>query len=230
MPTLIDRQGRRPDPWIRPAADDAAASPDGGAVAAAAAAAHSSIAAATSAAVSVPVPAGPGTSEPRRHLLLPLADWLAQREALLAEVHAGGGPANARLRLGVELGPADEPGVIAADLPSLSLVAVHFPRFTDGRGYSIARTLRGHLGWQGELRATGDILRDQLFYLTRCGFDTFALRDDQNVDASLGAFRSFSEAYQAAVDRGPLFERRRDSGVQGLADRNKEHSSRMEIR
>lgn len=152
-------------------------------------------------------PAG-AASNGYRHLLLPLAEWLEQREALLAELEAQGGPTVARLRLGVELGTADDPAQIADELASLSLVAIRFPRFTDGRGYSIARELRDIHRWRGELRATGDILRDQLFYLARCGFDTFALRDDQNVDGALGAFRTFSEAYQAAFDRGPLFGRR----------------------
>ena len=190
MPTLIDRHGRRVDHWIRSDSvpDDAQ---------------HPS--------PSDPFPsAGPQASlhAPQRCLLLPLADWRLRRGPLLAEVAATGGAAASRLRLGVELGPADEPGDIAGDLAALSLIAIAFPRFTDGRGYSIARTLRGQYSWQGELRAVGDVLRDQLFYLARCGFDTFALRDDQNVDASLSAFRDFSEAYQAAVDRGPLFARR----------------------
>lgn len=202
MPTLIDRRGRRNDVWQRLAVDTEA-----DATAAGTASAPAAVSPVRSSAGSTQ----PGTASgaPQRHLLLPLKAWLEQRETLLAEVASTGGAAGSRLKLGVELGPADEPSQIAADLPSLTLVAIEFPRFTDGRGYSIARALRGHYQWQGEIRAVGDILRDQLFYLARCGFDTFALRDDQNVDASLSAFRDFSEAYQGAVDRGPLFERRR---------------------
>lgn len=180
MPTLIDRRGRRDDLWADPAA---ASGPRRD-------------------------PAGDAPNS-YRYLLLPLADWLTRRTELLAEIQAAGGATVARLKLGVELGPADDPSQIAEDLPSLTLIAIQFPRFTDGRGYSIARQLRDHFAWRGELRAVGDILRDQLFYLARCGFDTFALRDDQNVDGALGAFRDFSEVYQASVDRGPLFERRR---------------------
>lgn len=111
-------------------------------------------------------------------------------------------------RLGVLLSPSDDPAAIAGDLGRLALVAVDFPSFTDGRGYSIGRLLRDRYHYQGELRAVGDVLRDQLFLLARVGFDTFVLRDDQDVDACVKAFGDFSEAYQAGADRGPLFARR----------------------
>jgi uncharacterized protein (DUF934 family) len=107
--------------------------------------------------------------------------------------------------IGVWLAPDDEPSEIGK-LPAL--IAVHFPAFTDGRGYSTARLLRQRYGFTGELRAFGDILRDQLFELARCGFDSFVLRDDQDADDALRAFDDFSETYQAAADRGPLFDRR----------------------
>lgn len=106
---------------------------------------------------------------------------------------------------GVWLGPADEPSDIGA-FPCL--VAIHFPVFTDGRGYSTARLLRQRYGYTGELRAFGDILRDQLFELARCGFDSFALRPDQDPAEALRAFDEFSDSYQSAADRGALFERR----------------------
>ena len=131
-------------------------------------------------------------------LLVPLSRWLAQAPALRAR--AG--------RLGVLLEPSDDPAAIADDLQTLALIAVRFPLFNDGRGYSIARTLRQRYGWQGELRAVGDVLRDQLFYLSRCGFDSFALADGEPADEAIAFFSTFSEAYQAATDRGPLFARR----------------------
>ena len=106
---------------------------------------------------------------------------------------------------GVLLDSADDPADISA-MPAL--IAVHFPAFTDGRGYSSARLLRQRYGFAGELRATGDILRDQLYELARCGFDSFLLRQDQDPADALRAFDDFSDAYQAAADRGPLFERR----------------------
>jgi uncharacterized protein (DUF934 family) len=89
------------------------------------------------------------------------------------------------------------------------LIAIDFPTFVDGRGYSSARLVRERLGYRGELRAVGDILRDQVFYLLRCGFDSLLLREDQDVDAALAAFGDFIEVYQRAVDRPvPLFARR----------------------
>jgi uncharacterized protein (DUF934 family) len=101
---------------------------------------------------------------------------------------------------------------VATDLVNFELVAVHFPKFTDGRGYSTARLLHERLGWQGELRAMGDVLRDQLFLMARCGFDSFALRDDQDPQAALSAFRDFSVRYQSATDEPqPLFRRRQEA-------------------
>jgi uncharacterized protein (DUF934 family) len=132
-------------------------------------------------------------------VIVPLAAWQALREALLARESA----------IGVWLAGNDDPADIAPDLAHLDLVAVQFTSFTDGRGYSTARLLRQRYGWNGELRAIGDVQRDQLYYLARCGFDAFALRDGENVDDALAAFDDFGEAYQAGVDRPlPLFRRR----------------------
>lgn len=132
-------------------------------------------------------------------IIVPLALWLAQREKLLA--HTG--------RLGVWLGGDDEPALIAEDLKNLGVVAVKFTQFTDGRGYSLGHLLRARFGWRGELRAIGEVLRDQLFYLAGCGFDAFDLREDQDPQIMLAAFNDFSEAYQATADhRLPLFRRR----------------------
>jgi uncharacterized protein (DUF934 family) len=103
--------------------------------------------------------------------------------------------------LGVRLSPSDDPLLIANDLEKLALVAIEFPAFTDGRGYSTATLLRERYRYIGELRAVGDVLRDQLFLLSRAGFTTFALRDDQNVEKSLAAFNDFSSYYQFAADR-----------------------------
>jgi uncharacterized protein (DUF934 family) len=89
------------------------------------------------------------------------------------------------------------------------MIAVNFPQFADGRGYSIARLLRERYQWRGELRAIGDVLRDQLFYLSSCGFDAFELRAGQDPRAALAAFNDFSDAYQSSVERPqPLFRRR----------------------
>jgi uncharacterized protein (DUF934 family) len=103
--------------------------------------------------------------------------------------------------LGVLLSPSDDPATIAHEFANLELIAVEFPAFTDGRGYSKARLLRERYGWQGELRAVGDIQRDQLFLLKRAGFDMFALREDQDVAIARDAFADFSVAYQPCADR-----------------------------
>lgn len=132
-------------------------------------------------------------------LMVSVMRWHAQRAELVAR--AG--------RIGLVLAGADDPSTVAEDLKLFGVVAVAFPSFTDGRGYSIARLLRERYGWRGELRAVGDIQRDQLFYLARCGFDAFLLREGENVEAALTAFSDFSDAYQAAVDQPvPLFRRR----------------------
>lgn len=133
-------------------------------------------------------------------LLVPLRLWQSSAGVLL------GRPAG---RIGVWLAPDEDPALIADSLDALALVAVFFPQFTDGRGYSTARLLRERYGWRGELRAIGDVQRDQLFYLSRVGFDAFELNDGIDLQSALSAFADFSEAYQTSVERLlPLFRRR----------------------
>jgi len=109
----------------------------------------------------------------------------------------------------VRLEPHDDPASIAGRLAKLERVEVNFPKFGDGRGYSIARLLRERYGYRGELRAVGQVGRDQLYYLESCGFDAFLLRDGEDPEEALAAFNDFSESYQASVARPmPLFRRR----------------------
>lgn len=97
---------------------------------------------------------------------------------------------------------------IGPELHNFPLIALNFPVFSDGRSYTNARELRGHLNYQGEIRAIGDVLRDQLFYMSRCGFSTFAIRHDQDADACIQALSDFSTSYQACtVEPEPLFRR-----------------------
>ena len=132
-------------------------------------------------------------------LIVPLAVWQARRDALLARPG----------RLGLWLDSNESPEAIADDLGHFALVTVNFPKFGDGRGYSTARLLRERHHFKGELRAVGEVLRDQLLFLEMCGFDAYALRDDQDAEDALRAFADFSEAYQASVTQPvPLFRRR----------------------
>jgi len=137
-------------------------------------------------------------------VIVPLAVWQANRDAL-----------RRRAEVGVWLAPADDPMALADDLASLAVIAVEFPSFTDGRGYSIARLLRERLGYQGELRAIGDIQRDQLYYLSQVGFDAFAVREDRDIEAALASLRDFSDGYQSTQARTPWFRRR--NGPQAIA-------------
>jgi uncharacterized protein (DUF934 family) len=89
----------------------------------------------------------------------------------------------------------EDPWSIAEHLDRLALIAIRFAKFSDGRGYSIARLLRTRYWYRGELRAVGDVLRDQLLFLQRCGFDTFELREDQDAGESLAAFGELPVTY-----------------------------------
>ena len=139
-----------------------------------------------------------GALPPEVPAIVPLSWWIAQRSALFA-----------RSELGVWLAPDADPQALADDIGSLPLIAVDFPQLGDGRGYSIARLLRSQYGFSGELRAIGDVLRDQLFYLGQCGFNAFAVRAERNLEDALRGLRDFSDSYQAtAATPLPLFRRR----------------------
>ena len=139
-------------------------------------------------------------------LMLPAGDILVGLDTLLAHraqilAHAG--------RKGVQLKPDQFAEQISDLVTQLDLVAVEFPAFADGRGYSTAYLLRTRFGFKGELRAVGDVFKDTLFYQARVGFDAFALRADKDPVDALQAFDEFAEVYQASADQPqPLFLRR----------------------
>jgi uncharacterized protein (DUF934 family) len=109
----------------------------------------------------------------------------------------------------IRLEPQDDPASVAARLAGASRVEVNFPKFGDGRGYSIARLLRERYGYRGELRAVGQVVKDHLLYMESVGFDAFLLRDGDDPQEALAGFKVFSEAYQASVKNPlPLFRRR----------------------
>ena len=94
----------------------------------------------------------------------------------------------------VRLEPGDDPGAVA--LHGVARVEVNFPKFGDGRGYSIARLLRERYGYKGELRAVGHITRDLLYFMERVGFDAYELREGEDPVEALAGLRAFSAAYQ----------------------------------
>jgi uncharacterized protein (DUF934 family) len=133
--------------------------------------------------------------------LVSLARWQSERETLLPAAQAGD--------IGLYLESDQTADLIGDDASSFRIIAINFPKFADGRGYSAARLLRERHGYTGELRAVGDVLIDQLFFMKRCGFDSYALRDDQELDVALTAFSTFTACYQNDVaDPRPLFRRR----------------------
>jgi uncharacterized protein (DUF934 family) len=106
--------------------------------------------------------------------------------------------------------PNDKPVAgLVTYLPKLSLVALEFPTFRDGRAYTQARQLRERHGFQGEIRATGDVLRDQFLFMVRAGFDAFEVRKDGDAEAFAKALQEFTVFYQpTAAETYPGFRRR----------------------
>lgn len=128
--------------------------------------------------------------------IVSLERWKSERDRL----------ARRNLPMGVRLESRDRPEAIAGDLPRLALIALDFPNLNDGRAFSVARLLRERYGYRGELRAVGQVLRDQLFQMARCGFESFELRDSGDPDDVLAAFSELTVFYQPAADR-PATER-----------------------
>lgn len=124
-------------------------------------------------------------------LILTLDEWLSDRERW----NSGG------RRLGVILAPVHKVEQLAPDLARFTLVAAQFPGPSDGRGYTQGRLLRERWRFAGELRATGYVRRDQLFFLARCGFNSFELPEGE-IETARDALATFSAAYQPANDVG----------------------------
>jgi uncharacterized protein (DUF934 family) len=128
-------------------------------------------------------------------VVVSLARFRAERETL-----AGRGQP-----LGIRLKSAESPALIAGDLGLFGLVALEFPKFTDGRAYSYARLLRERYRFRGELRAVGNVLRDQLLFMHRCGFDAFEIASDRAAEWWRDAVAEITLAYQPAADaRAPM--------------------------
>jgi uncharacterized protein (DUF934 family) len=139
-------------------------------------------------------------SLPAGDLIFPLAVWLA-RKAEIISCHK---------RIGLLLQPDERAEQIKDDLDYFVVIAINFPKFVDGRGYSTASLLRQRYHYQGELRAVGDVLHDQLFYMQRVGFDAYALKAEKNaVHALEKGFSSFSDTYQTSTNQPQPYFRRR---------------------
>lgn len=133
------------------------------------------------------------------NVILPLSLWLANKNHL----------ENRQEKTGVWLNSAEEIESIAENVAAIPLIALEFPSFTDGRHYSSARILRERYHYQGEIRAIGDVLKDQLFAMHRCGFNSFVIKQGKDINNALLGLTDFSETYQAAVVQPlPLFKRR----------------------
>lgn len=123
-------------------------------------------------------------------VIVSLKRWQADRETLRRR----------NAPVGVRLGSAEPAREVAADLDRLELVAIEFPTFRDGRGFSTARLLRERYGFKGELRAVGNVFRDQFLFMHRCGFDAYEVADTREADAFAAALASFSVVYQRTGD------------------------------
>jgi len=138
-------------------------------------------------------------SLPTGDVIVPFAYWLENREALSSREG----------RLGVCIDGDNDIQEVVKDIKHFYLIALDFPAFADGRSYTHARLLRDRYNFEGELRAVGDVLRDQLFFMQRCGINSFQLREDKDMQDALNAFTELSVKYQTAADGAePIYKYR----------------------
>ena len=146
-----------------------------------------------------PAEEGKEITVPEGRVIVPYQYWKANRQAMLDRGTA----------FGVCIAGDDPIEEVAEDLKHFAIIALDFPAFKDGRNYSHARLLRDRYKYTGELRAVGDILRDQLFYLHRCGIDSFCVREDKDIEDALKGLMDFSVTYQTAADGAvPVYKNR----------------------
>ena len=134
---------------------------------------------------------------PSGKVSVPLKRWLSERQELAA-----------RGDIGLRLIATDTLDAISDDLKQFGIIAIEFEKFNDGRGFSQARLLRERYGYNGEIRAIGNFLRDQLYYMHRCGFNAFELGEAVNAEDALKAFSAYSiitqpDALNTAASSGP---------------------------
>ena len=130
---------------------------------------------------------------PTGPVIVSLDQWKTHRDELLKR----------GTELGIRLHSDQPPELVAADLPHFAVVALEFPKFRDGRAYSYARLLRERYGFKGELRAVGEVLLEQLFFMLRTGFDTFDIQSADPLNDYRTALADFSVWYQPTADGRP---------------------------
>ena len=137
---------------------------------------------------------------PEADAIVPYTYWKDHRDELSSREGA---------KLGIVVGGEDDIEEIAAEAEGFELIAIDFPAFKDGRGYSQARILRDHYHYKGDIRAVGDVLRDQLYFMHRCGISSFLVKEDKDLEDALHGFSDFSVKYQTAADAAPPIYRQR---------------------
>jgi uncharacterized protein (DUF934 family) len=126
-----------------------------------------------------------------RPVIVSLKRWQTEREQLIAR----------NVALGVRLTSDQAPDLLGEDVHRLAVIALEFPKFRDGRGYSWARMLRQRLGFKGEIRAVGDVLRDQWLFMQRCGIDAFEVKPGTRIEDFRAALAEQTVFYQPSSDR-----------------------------
>ena len=146
-----------------------------------------------------------GEALPDGAVVVSLSRFLAERESLMQR----------NAPLGVRIASSETPDALGSDVHHFAIVELEFPKFRDGRGYSSARVLRDRLGYKGEIRARGDVLRDQWLFMSRVGVDSFEVRPGTRLEDFRAALAEQTVFYQRASDsHASIFElRHRRAGV-----------------
>lgn len=144
-----------------------------------------------------------GTEIPETgRILLPFSVWLDKKASLASRMEAG--------EIGIVLQthePIEDLAAAFIDLNSLPIIAVYVEKFADGRNFTLGSLLRTRYGFKNELRAIGDIMRDQLFFLKRSGFDSYKIKASRNAEEAIASLNDFTQPYQGATDDVPVWRR-----------------------
>jgi uncharacterized protein (DUF934 family) len=136
---------------------------------------------------------------PAGAVIVSLKRWQAERAVLEAR----------NTPLGLRLASDQSPELLGADVHHFALIELEFPKFRDGRGYTSARVLRDRHGYKGEIRAVGDVLRDQWLFMQRCGVDAFEVKEGTRIEDFRAALAEQTVFYQRSADGHPsIFELR----------------------